>query len=248
MYAGTGFTGSRTASNALESNFSSVQLCFDLKIFLPLFLPFPIHVLQDRMGDPYTFVKVEDFFSSSTTWPILDKVVSHQYDPETYTLTLNLQKSSDPSDTCVMQLLFLQQNLFRVRINPGKLSPDEFTRANTRTIVQDTLDDLRRILEEGLPFEVDYRPPTNAGDPVVLVTRPLTAPGSSTTVENSTRPNMWVYIDLQPLRISVWDSNARPPAFPHNPPPNLLWSTATPGIKYQRLGNEDFSIIQVGSR
>jgi len=196
------------------------------------------------MADPYTFVKVEDFFSSSTNWSTLNKVVSHQYDPDTYTLTLNLQKSSDPNDTCAMQLLFLQQNLFRVRINPGKLSADDFARRNTRTIVQDTTDDLRRILEERLPFKVDYIADAgpSGGNKIILTTSAMSAvadSGSSTSAE--TRPIITVEIDRYPLRISVYD--ARPRNFSERQFPRpLLWQTA--GIKYKSLGNDDFSVIQ----
>ena len=199
-------------------------------------------------SDPYTFVTVEKFFSSSSIWPTLNKVVSHKYDPNTYTLTLNLQKSSDPNDTCAMQLLFLQQNLFRVRINPGKLSADDFARNNTRNIVQDTIDDLRRILEERLPFSVSgYNPYAgpSTGNVIVLTTSAGTAvtnPASSTSAE--TRPVMRVVIDLEPLRISVFDAAPLPYSERYTTPPPL-WCTATPGIQYNSLGNEDFSVIQV---
>eukprot|EP00775_Hariotina_reticulata_P012727 gene12727-12857_t len=178
--------------------------------------------------DPYRFVKVEEFFGSIDRWSSFGPVLSKNWEQETLTLTITLQKPGSP-EPGTMQLLVLQQNLFRVRINPGKLSADEFTRAQTRTVVQDTVDDLRRILEERLPFTVDK---TEPGPNQVVLT---TAPVASSSTE--TRPTLRIVVDLAPLQITVFDSSAAGGRSP-------VWQTATPGILYTPNGSQDYCIIQ----
>jgi len=187
------------------------------------------------MGDPYSFVKGGDFFGPCGGWPTLNTVLGHDWDEKKLTLTLKLQRPDQPDgEPCLMQLLLLQQNLFRVRINPKHLREDDFTRTNTRTIVQDSFDDLRRILEDRLPFTVKFVPEAAQ---LVLTTHSQITESLSRSCSSETRPTLRIIVDLAPLQITVFDCSA-----PADAPP--VWRTARPGIRYIANGGDDFCIIQ----
>lgn len=186
-------------------------------------------------GDPYSFVKGGDFFGPCSSWPTLSTVLGHEWDADKLTLTLKLQRPDQPDgEPCLMQLLLLQQNLFRVRINPKHLREDDFTRTNTRTIVQDSFDDLRRILEDRLPFTANF---VSAATQLELTTHPQIKEPLSHGGGSETRPTMRIIVDLAPLQVTLFDCSA-----PADAPP--VWRTARPGIRYTANGDDDFCIIQ----
>ncbi|KAG8709571.1 hypothetical protein FRC09_000589 [Ceratobasidium sp. 395] len=114
----------------------------------------------DKLTDPYSFVKVEDFFaaldSRSTTLglPSSDKY-NRISNVELYPTESESQKKllhhgaafRDIENHKVFVVQFIRPTLFRVRFNPNYLSVDDYSDGNTRNMVQNTMTKLISTLD-----------------------------------------------------------------------------------------------------
>ncbi|MBD1939369.1 TIM-barrel domain-containing protein [Microcoleus sp. FACHB-68] len=188
----------------------------------------------------YRFVKVEEYFADYKKWHKLEKAVSASFDQENKTLIIEFDNiDGEAGKRCSMLLQFLQKDIFRVRFNPLKTA-DDYTSKNTRSVVQDTFEDLRTILESQEPFfieknELEYE------DRIELVTK---------SEDENYKENgiiwleMKVVITYNPFKIQVFNYTNK-----YNPGKQeafKVWETAEPGIYYTLNGNEkeDYAIIQ----
>lgn len=181
----------------------------------------------------YRFVKVEEYFGDYKKWQKLDKAVSASFDAESKTLAIefgNLDGKAEKS--CAMLLHFLQKDIFRTRFNPFKSAVD-YSPKNTRSVVQDKLEDLRILLEKQEQFSVETKTIENG---IELVTK-YDEYGTLTQA-------MKVVVTYAPFKIEVFNYTNK-----YNPAQQevfKVWETAEPGIYYTFNGEEkeDYAIIQ----
>nr|VFK30469.1 MAG: hypothetical protein BECKMB1821G_GA0114241_106520 [Candidatus Kentron sp. MB]VFK34403.1 MAG: hypothetical protein BECKMB1821I_GA0114274_10712 [Candidatus Kentron sp. MB]VFK76716.1 MAG: hypothetical protein BECKMB1821H_GA0114242_107020 [Candidatus Kentron sp. MB] len=171
------------------------------------------------------FMPVEKYFERYRNWRTIDQVHKCSFDGE-YTLTIQLDKGD--SQYCAMQVSLIGQNIFRVRFNPGKLSKDDFSPTNSRTIVEDNIDDLRRTLMGTLPFKVSYEEDSNR---VILVTIPISGSGKTLDPQDD-RPTLKIVIDFNPFCILAFHCA--------NNETTEVWQTASPPLYYTSNGQEGY--------
>jgi alpha-glucosidase len=177
------------------------------------------------------FVPVEKFFEGYQSWESLGAVSAAAYDSSTLTLSLTLRRANGVS--CVLQVSTLLQNIVRIRFNPNNSRASDYPRANTRTIVQNTQEELRETLETDSPFEVQFTEDASKGF-CQLTTKPAApAPGQSV----AQRPALRITVDYQPFQIRVERLDEAQVS--------LIWQTTTPGTYFAQNGEGDFQIIQV---
>lgn len=171
-------------------------------------------------NDPYKFFRVEDYFANYKKWSKLTEATSHSLEQNTKTLTLNFTLTDGGS--CSMLIHFFQKNTFRLRFNPGKTA-SAYHAANTRAVVQDTVDDLRDLLENRETFQVEEN---QAGDGVIeLVTR-----------DQNGNPFMKMVVTYRPFGIEVYNCS-KGDEF-------AVWQTAEPCIYYTPHGEDNYAVIQ----
>lgn len=169
----------------------------------------------------YRFVRVENYFKDHQSWSRLDAVSSYSFDAAAKTLALLFSPAG--GRTCALLVQFLQPDTFRVRFNPGKSSPSDYTPKNTRTVVMDTFRELREELGD---FSVSLTTQQSGGATVLRLT----------TSDPEGGPTLTLQVATAPFRMSVY----RGAAGDDTP----VWTTALPGIYYSPNGAEDFNIIQ----
>lgn len=175
--------------------------------------------LSPLPGRALRFQKVEDFYSGYRSWPRITDLESWSFDKQSKTLSLELCKSDQ--GTCGALIQFLQANTLRLRFNPGK-DPEAFTRQNSRSVVMDTAEELRIILERDNPFTVEVAS-TSTQALADIVTR--TGDGKA---------RLGVRIEKAPFRVTISDI--------HAPTPFVLWQTDDPALFFAFNGDRDFSI------
>lgn len=169
--------------------------------------------------EAYRFIKAEQFFNRYKEWEQLGSVVSHAFDVKTETLTLNFNKRD--GKPCALMIHFPHKDSFRVRFNPGKVAAD-YPLENTRSVVQDNFDDLRRLLEADEEFKVVAKEGTGG---IELVTS-----------GGDDRPVMKLAVTHSPFTIKVFNLTQDQPF--------IAWQTADTPIYFTANGDEDYAIIQ----
>lgn len=173
--------------------------------------------------EAYRFLKVEEYFSRYKEWETLQKVVGHSYDKEHNILTLDFARIN--GTTCSMVIHFLQDETFRVRFNPLKIG-DEYSNKNTRTIIQDTVNDLYKILDEKCHFDIQTE---ENGDYIEVVTR------------KGNNISMKVLFSFDPFSIEVFNFNE---SETDKSKGYCVWKTADTPIYFTPNGDDDYAIIQ----
>lgn len=182
----------------------------------------------------YRFVKVEEYFADYKKWQKLERASFASFDKDKNTLTIAFDNiDGEAGKSCFMLLQFLQKDIFRTRFNPLKTA-DEYTSQNTRSVVQDTYEELTRILEAKNPFSIKPNPLENA---IEIVTYEEKQPSPK-------KQAMKVVVTYNPFRIEVFNYTNK-----HNSDEQeafKVWETEDPGIYYTFNGNEkeDYAIIQ----
>lgn len=169
--------------------------------------------------DAYRFIKVEQYFERYKEWVRLESVVDHAFDASSDTLTLNFIKSD--GKPCAMLIQFPRKDAFRVRFNPGKTAAD-YPAGNTRSVVQDTFDALKRLIRSTDNFQIVTQ---DSGDRIELTTR-----------GEDQSPEMKVVVTHRPFSIQVFNVS-QGEAF-------IVWQTAEIPIYFTPNGDEDYAIIQ----
>ncbi len=169
----------------------------------------------------YKFLRVEDYFEGYKNWNVLDQVVSHNFDGK-ITLSLTFQRSD--AQNCTMLIQFLRRDIVRVRFNPNNAEARHFTSQNTRTVVQDTLNELLEILDD---VTVEYKEQVEPNGNRTL---------HLTTKGQDNKPFMEVVVGCNPFYIKIM-KYAGDQAF-------QVWKTAVPAIYYTPNKEGDYSIIQ----
>jgi alpha-glucosidase len=168
----------------------------------------------------YQFLRVEEFFTGVQHWETLTAATGHTYDQPSRTVTVTFTRSDGSS--CVLLLIVVQRDTFRVRFNPGLSTGDDYSPQNSRSIVMDTLDQLTGSLLRAEPFTLEAREDTGS---ITLVT--FTPDGS---------PFMKVVVTHQPFGIAVYGFSVGEDY--------KVWQTATPAISFTANGPNDFAVIQ----
>jgi len=173
-------------------------------------------------NDAYRFIKVEDYFSRYKEWEKLEKVTSHFFDPNRERLSLNFTKADGKN--CCLLIQFIQKDTFRVRFNPSYESGEQYTTANTRSVVMDTFEELRTVLQTDENFNVTIN---GNNQQIELITQ-----GSDNY------PSLKMVVKFNPFVIEVFGFSTETNDY------FRVWQTANPGIYYTPNGAEDYAIIQ----
>ncbi|HEU5383818.1 MAG TPA: TIM-barrel domain-containing protein [Ktedonobacteraceae bacterium] len=175
---------------------------------------------ERRILPVYRFLRVEDYFQGyQQSWNFLERVYSHVFDGK-WTLSLNFQRYD--GQRCTMLIQFPRKDTIRVRFNPNKSQPEDFTSEQGRAIVMDTIDELVETMEK---YTVEC---VEKSDPGIGRTVQLTTKGTDH------HPCLIVSVDYDPFRIKV--QRGKDGA--------VVWKTDAPGIYYTSNENEEYSIIQ----
>ncbi len=168
------------------------------------------------------FIKVEDFFNSSKFWSKLDNANSPTYDENQKVLSLIFKTNSD--ENCAMVIHFPKKDTFRLRFNPCKITPEEYSKQNTRSIVNDSFDELIKNFND-FKTKYDYDTKNN----VVQVI----------TFEED-KAYMKLVITLNNFHMEVFKYN-------QNNEEILVSSTDDYGVRYNKIssynGIDEYSIV-----
>ncbi len=173
---------------------------------------------------PYQFMRVEDFFATFEGWESLTTATGHTWDAATNTVTLTF--TSAANTPLVALLTLVQRDTLRVRFNPTAVAPTDYSPANSRSIVMDTLDDLAATLQTSDPFAV------NASDDAGSITLVTAGPDGA--------PFMRVAVTHDPFAITIFGYSG---AVDYK-----VWETAAPAILFTPNGATDFAIVQCVQR
>jgi len=177
---------------------------------------------------PYSFIKVEDFFSGYQNWDQVEQVTGHIYDTTDSDTKKRLGLTLQNSDggNALLLLRFIRADTLRIRFNPTKQNPEDYLDQNSRSVVMDTMDELCSTMP---PFTVTatLQP---ASSPIVLTT----AAADGTPVMRVTAHRNPFYLEVEHFINSQWVSmlNTQPGIFfaPLQADPNE--KTAYAGTKY----------------
>ncbi|KAG9091528.1 hypothetical protein FRC06_000527, partial [Ceratobasidium sp. 370] len=179
-----------------------------MSTFNPCGLPDKRYV---KLGDPYSFTNVEDFFSE------LDAPVLQPFsDSNSWTRIENVELYPDQSEHQkrlshhgaafrdldkhrIFVIQFIRPTVFRIRFNPEFNSLDQYTDGNTRNMVQDTLSELISTLDkyEGRCWEVTVEEIEEHGVVYTKIESRPTEPGR----DNAFPYFMRIYVRMQDLQI-----------------------------------------------
>lgn len=90
--------------------------------------------------DYFRFQKVDDFFAESSQCHTITKMNTYTWDESTMTLSLDL--SSDDGNKSSLLIQLATGSIFRIRFNPGKTSPKDYSLGNTRAVVLESFNEL----------------------------------------------------------------------------------------------------------
>lgn len=173
-------------------------------------------------NDAYKFLKVEDYFSRYKEWEKLEKVTSHSFDQNSERLSLNFTKADGRN--CCLLIQFIQKDTFRVRFNPSYESGEQHPTENTRSVVMDSIEELRTVLKATENFQVSIQ---ESNEQIELKTQ-----------GPDLHPSLRMVVRFNPFVIEVFGfSSETNDEF-------RVWQTANPGIYYTPNGAEDYAIIQ----
>lgn len=173
-------------------------------------------------NDAYKFLKVEDYFYRYKEWEKLEKVTSHSFDQDSERLSLKFTKADGRN--CCLLIQFIQKDTFRVRFNPGYESGEQYPTENTRSVVMDSIEELRTVLKASENFQVSIQ---ENNEQVELKTQ-----------GTDDHPSLKMVVKFNPFVIEVFGFSTETNDY------FRVWQTANPGIYYTSNGAEDYAIIQ----
>ncbi|MBC2582102.1 TIM-barrel domain-containing protein [Clostridium sp. DJ247] len=175
------------------------------------------------MSNEFKFVKVEDFFKNSKDWIKLNKAQFSNYDENEKVLSLICENNSHES--CAMIIQFPRKDTFRMRFNPSKVTSEEYSHQNTRSIIGNSFDELIHTFPN-FTTKYDYDTENN----IVQIT----------TFEEEDKPYMKMIITLTDFNLKVYKCN-------QNNEEILVLSTDDYGIRYDKFcsynGIHEYSIV-----
>lgn len=169
--------------------------------------------------DAYRFLKVEQYFDRYKEWEQLGPVTSHQFDPASDTLTLNFSRVA--GSACSILIQFPQKDTFRLRFNPEKTA-SQYPSNNTRSVVQNNYDDLKRLLQFKEVFTMEVK---DSKSNIAL-----------TTKDGDGAAQMLVQVSFAPFSIQVYNLSQGGKF--------LIWQTAAVPFYFTPNGSDDYAIIQ----
>ncbi|MFM2027780.1 MAG: hypothetical protein RLZZ339_2497 [Cyanobacteriota bacterium] len=173
-------------------------------------------------NDAYKFLKVEDYFYRYKEWEKLEKVTSHSFDQDSERLSLKFTKADGRN--CCLLIQFIQKDTFRVRFNPSYESGEQYPTENTRSVVMDSIEELRTVLKASENFQVSIQ---ENNEQVELKTQ-----------GTDDHPSLKMVVKFNPFVIEVFCFSTETNDY------FRVWQTANPGIYYTSNGAEDYAIIQ----
>lgn len=173
-------------------------------------------------NDAYKFLKVEDYFYRYKEWEKLEKVTSHSFDQDSERLSLKFTKADGRN--CCLLIQFIQKDTFRVRFNPSYESGEQYPTENTRSVVMDSIEELRTVLKASENFQVSIQ---ENNEQVELKTQ-----------GTDDHPSLKMVVKFNPFVIEVFGFSTETNDY------FRVWQTANPGIYYTSNGAEDYAIIQ----
>lgn len=147
----------------------------------------------------YRFIKVEEYFAHYKEWSEITKVEGAHYDDKEDVLYLDV--SGKNVLQCSMLVQFLQDDTVRMRFNPTKGRKD-YASQNSCSVVQDSFDELKRILDAKETFKKEKEATIGKNDKIEFV--------SITTFRNN-NPAMRVCIEYDPFKIVIYNVSRKSP-------------------------------------
>ncbi len=110
--------------------------------------------MAETTKEYFRFQKVEDYFSTVSSWDAVQKAEKCQWNEEKRTLVLHLKTSMSECPDCDMLIQILTGSSFRLQFHPGKKEED-YSDYNSRAVIQDTFSELAEMItaEE---FEAEF--------------------------------------------------------------------------------------------
>jgi alpha-glucosidase (family GH31 glycosyl hydrolase) len=108
-------------------------------------VPYDTLWINDPEHDPYTFVKAEKFFKSKSSFNKPWKVVTREETP-----TLDITKTGAVfrfNDNKLLLIQFIRPKVWKIRFDATNEKPSDYKDYNSRTIICDTLTELRQLLD-----------------------------------------------------------------------------------------------------
>lgn len=110
---------------------------------------------RKTMIDGHTFILPEDFFAkgnlSTFIYPNKCSLKASDNNPEVVPATTTgaiFRLGSNYGQTNILLVQFVRPTVWRIRFDPSKRSACEYTDFNSRTVIMDTLQTLRKHLDE----------------------------------------------------------------------------------------------------
>ncbi len=170
------------------------------------------------------FIKVQDFFADSANppWHTLKGAADIRFNK--VKKRVDVVFSNADGNPCTLLLYFLSHNIIRKRFHPGRATAADYPLGNKRTVVMDSIDDLASVLDG---FQVEFKR-TDTG----AILRTL-ADG---------KPSLWLELQQNPFRISVYKYDAQGAIYP------VLRDWDSP-VRYRKrrihnLDEDQYSVIQ----
>lgn len=170
----------------------------------------------------FSFLKVDEFFTDLSRWAAVGNVTFMSLDAIKKTIDVRL--GVEDRSACLL-LQFVQKDVFRLRFDPAKSAPSNYTDQNTRSVVMDDFDSLRRSLEAVEPFDIAMRA---SGDDQIV----------TTTVNGS--PVMKVIIGAKPFSLAVFHYLGGQE--------KRIWRTVTPALRCSKGPSGDYAVVQTAVR
>ena len=105
-------------------------------------------------NDYFRFQKVDDYFSTESSWNTVRQATGCDWDETAQTLAIHLVTDNTAHPNCDMEVQVITGSSFRVRFHPEKLAKD-YSNFNTRAIVQDEFSQLLK-LNTTSQFEIEF--------------------------------------------------------------------------------------------
>lgn len=189
----------------------------------------------------YRFVKVEEYFADYKKWHKLEQVTAASFNPDNKTLTIEFDNAPGiEGGRCSMLLQFVQKNIFRTRFNPFK-NVNSYTPQNSRFVVQDKFEDLRKLLEKQNHFSMEQNYLDNGSEKIGIEVITL-ADEYQTGINYKI---MKVVVTYNPFKIEVF--NYTEENDPEARKEFKVWEAEESGTYYTFNGTEkeDYAILQL---
>ncbi len=172
----------------------------------------------------FRFVKVEEYFADYQKWHRVQEILAGKWNCDTKEIALEMLK--DDGSKCCLLFQFPRFDIFRVRFHPEKSTKEDYSSANTRSIVMDNFYDLQRA-QLDFKLEVNQEHKKNK-DFIQAVTK-----------DRHGNPVMKVVFHFRPFSINVFSYDDGGKEF-------LVMATAFPGLYFLDSGCPgEHAVIQV---